>query len=86
MPASELLQEAIRTEIYQQDLREEMERRINESIGEIPEPSAEAWRKRELSQAASAVMERLVQEVDARPSSQHGAVVTAPAIAWFWRR
>lgn len=43
LPASELLQEAIRTEIYQQDLREEMERRINESIGEIPEPSAEAW-------------------------------------------
>lgn len=43
LSASELLQEAIRTEIYQQDLREEMERRINESIGEIPEPSAEAW-------------------------------------------
>lgn len=43
LPASELLQEAIRSEVYQQDLREEMERRINESIGEIPEPSAKAW-------------------------------------------
>ena len=41
--ASELLQEAIRSKVYQQDLREEMERRINESIGEIRQPSAEAW-------------------------------------------
>lgn len=43
LSASELLQEAIRSEIYQQDLREGMERRINESIGEVREPSAEAW-------------------------------------------
>ena len=33
LSASELLQEAIRSGVYQQDLREEMEHRINESIG-----------------------------------------------------
>jgi post-segregation antitoxin (ccd killing protein) len=47
LPASELLQRAVRTELRRQDLLAETERYLEELVEEVGEPSAADWAEAE---------------------------------------
>jgi post-segregation antitoxin (ccd killing protein) len=59
LPASELLQKAVRAELRRRELLDETDRYLAELIGEVGEPSAEAVaRARALSQRVRGVKTR----------------------------
>ena len=63
LPASELLQEAVRAELRRQALLEQSDRYVAEVIGELGEPSAEAIARAE-------ALSRRIRRVD--PTSAAG--------------
>ena len=64
LPASELLQEAVRAELRRQELLAETDRYIRELVDEVGEPSADA----------AARADRLASELAVRSGSKKAAV------------